>query len=216
MKARLVVLGACLVLFLPEPAFAQSFGDGAVADGATEAEARALFAAGREAFDGGRYAVALSRWQESYKLSKRPELLYNLGLAYDRLRRDDEAVMAFEAFVTALPNDANVPEVRSRIQAIRDARAEPAKPDPTPAPTPAAAAASVPLAKTYGPAQQEQHSATDTDANTPWYAEWYTWAGVGGVVVAAVVVGLVASSSDEVVHARPKSGVTVQALRGAP
>src|SRR5262245_25331879 len=75
----------------------------------SDAEAKALFAAGREAFDAGKYGAALARWQEAWELSKRPALLYNIGLAHDRLRHDLEAVQAFEDFLKALPDDARAP-----------------------------------------------------------------------------------------------------------
>jgi tetratricopeptide (TPR) repeat protein len=51
-------------------------------------EARALFQAGRRAFADARYEDALDRFRSAYELSHRPELLYNIGHAADRLRRD--------------------------------------------------------------------------------------------------------------------------------
>lgn len=169
----------------------------------TDSEAKALFAAGREAFDAGRYDAALEHWQRSYDLSKRPELYYNIGLAHDRLRHDDEAVKAFTAFLDALPNDERAAGVRARINAIRAAHV------PTATET-AAAAPPIPVPSTSKTTADQVPAAE----STPWYGRWYIWAGVGGVVVGAVVVGLVvsSSSSDQVTRAKPTSGVTVQAL----
>ena len=65
--------------------------------GPRETEARALFEAGRQAFTDGRFEDALQRFSQSYELSHRAELLFNIGQAADRLRRDAEALAAFEA-----------------------------------------------------------------------------------------------------------------------
>ena len=86
-------------------------------------EARGLFIAGQSAFDGGRYREALGYFQRAYDLSQKPELLYNVGTTADRLRMDDEALRAFEAFLEAVPNHPRRVEVEARVRAIREARA---------------------------------------------------------------------------------------------
>jgi tetratricopeptide (TPR) repeat protein len=66
---------------------------------------------------------------------------------------------------------------------------------------------------------QRAVDAPPRDDDAPWYGRWYTWAGVGGVVAAGVVVAvLVAGGSDDggVTHRQPKSGVTLEALRTTP
>ena len=65
--------------------------------------AKTAFAAGRAAYDAGNYEEALQRFQEAHDLSKRPELLYNIGLAADRLRYNHAAREAYRAYVRQLP-----------------------------------------------------------------------------------------------------------------
>lgn len=87
-------------------------------------EARALFEAGRVAFDEGRFENALEYFERAYALSRRPQLLYNIGSAADRLRRDREALQHFEAFLQAVPNSPNRAHVEGRIRVLRQALGE--------------------------------------------------------------------------------------------
>ncbi len=107
----------------------------AAVDAGAETEARALYAAGQAAFHDGRYQHALEYLQRSYELSHRPALLYNLGTTYDRLRRDREALDAFEQYLREVPNAENTSEVQARIAVLREALARTtAEPTPTPEP----------------------------------------------------------------------------------
>ena len=82
---------------------------------AHDEEARALFAAGRAAFAEGRYDEALTRFVRAHELSGRPQLLYNIGVSADRLRRDEDALRAFRAYVEAVPEADNHAEIVARI-----------------------------------------------------------------------------------------------------
>ena len=68
-----------------------------------DAEARGLFVAGEAAFDAGRFEDALRYFQESYALSPRPGLLFNIGQAADRARFDEVALDAFRRFLASEP-----------------------------------------------------------------------------------------------------------------
>jgi tetratricopeptide (TPR) repeat protein len=87
----------------------------------TDDEARGLFAAGRAAFADGRYEDARSYFQRSYELSRRPQLLYNLGQVEDRLRHDEAALASFEQYLAEVPDAENRVEVQARIDALRAA-----------------------------------------------------------------------------------------------
>ncbi len=91
--------------------------------GTLDDEARGLFLAGRSAFEGGRFEEALAHFRRAYELSDRPELLFNVGVSADRLRRDDEAREAFEVFLTRVPDAENREEIEGRLRVLR-ARAE--------------------------------------------------------------------------------------------
>ncbi len=62
-------------------------------------QARSLFEAGQAAFEAANFEAALRYFRESYEISRRPGLLYNIGLAADRLRHDEEALEAFRGYL---------------------------------------------------------------------------------------------------------------------
>jgi hypothetical protein len=106
-----------------------------------EGEAAALFEAGRQAYWSGRYAQALEYFEGAYELSKRPELLYDIGAAADRLRDDERALTALEAFLAESPSSPLSSAVRARVEVLRrvvaekKARVVTDDPRPTPAQT---------------------------------------------------------------------------------
>lgn len=103
----------------------------AAADAETDEEARALYQAGRIAFDQGRFDSALDYFQRSYELSGRPALLFNIGSAADRLRKDEIALDAFERYLEAVPDSPDRASVESRIEVLRAAiEAEERAPEP--------------------------------------------------------------------------------------
>lgn len=105
-------------------------GDAATPPPARESEARALFEAGRTAYDNGHFEDALERFRESYELSGRAGLLFNVGAAAERLQRQDEALAAYEAYLEAQPDAPNAANVRARVDILRRAIAERAQEPP--------------------------------------------------------------------------------------
>lgn len=106
------------------PAFAQKAGKEPPASTRERndevSEARALFMAGRSAFDEGRYEAALKYFQTSYEQSHHAALLYNVGQCYDRLRRDEEAIAAFERYLSEENDADNRAPVEARVRALRE------------------------------------------------------------------------------------------------
>ena len=84
----------------------------------TDKKARELFEKGRAAWDEGRFREAWEYWHHSYRLSRKPELLYNVGQAADRLRMDREALEAFRLYLEKNPNASNRKEVENRIRIL--------------------------------------------------------------------------------------------------
>ncbi len=82
-------------------------------------EARALSEAGLTAYHAGRYESALEYFERSYALSQRGALLFNIGAAAERLRRDERAIEAYEAYLEAVPNAQNREAVLSRLEILR-------------------------------------------------------------------------------------------------
>jgi tetratricopeptide (TPR) repeat protein len=66
-----------------------------------EAHAKELFAKGDAAYAEGRYEEALAAFQEAYALSNRPQLLFNISNALERLGRYAEAVEALEKYLAS-------------------------------------------------------------------------------------------------------------------
>lgn len=129
-SAALLVLGCSLAA----PAAAQH-----------DDEAHGLYQAGAAAFEEGRFDEALAYFQRAYDLSARPELLFNIGQAADRARRDDVAIAAFRSYLEARPDDPHRAQIEGRIRVLeREAEPEPVvesppaveEPAPTPAPSP--------------------------------------------------------------------------------
>lgn len=99
-------------------------------DSASDLEARTRFEAGELAYAAGRFEDALVDFRRAYELSGRDSLLYNIGLALERLRFDEEAIDAFERFVAAHPTHARGDAVRRRLDRLRQQVAADALPSP--------------------------------------------------------------------------------------
>lgn len=90
---------------------------------AADEEARMRFEAGSLAYEQGRYEAALNDFRQAYDLSHRPVLLFNIGAAAQNLRRDREALEAFERYLRDLPDAPNRAAVEARVAILRDALA---------------------------------------------------------------------------------------------
>lgn len=140
--ARAALLASLLCCTTVSTAFAQEgeADDEAAAepdgdDGATDeadAEARARFESGNEAFQVGDYERAAEEFRAAYELSQRPELLFNIYSAFERWGHLEEAADALERYLrdgdieserrTSL--EARLARLRERIADERAARAE--------------------------------------------------------------------------------------------
>jgi tetratricopeptide (TPR) repeat protein len=98
-------------LLFASPGFAQQEHD--------DTAARQYFERGREAFEQADYESSLVYFQHAYRLSGRGELQYNIGVAADRLQREEEALEAFELYLSDTEKPEREAEVRERINALR-------------------------------------------------------------------------------------------------
>lgn len=76
--------------------------------------------AGRHAYLQAQDELALSAFEAAYAASGRTELLFNVGLAADRLRADEKAIASYEAFAAAMPTLAQAGYARARVRALRE------------------------------------------------------------------------------------------------
>ena len=122
--AALAVLG----LALAAPAHAQpaAGGDKKPAAGApTDADmqkAKKAFVDGKKLFDEKKYPEAVEKFKESYRLSKNPLLLYNVGVTLDQKGDKDLALFYYKKFLSDAPADAaQRDEVTARVKELEKA-----------------------------------------------------------------------------------------------
>lgn len=79
-----------------------------------DARARELYLRGDRHYAEGRYEEAVEAFRESYELSGRPLLLFNLANAYERLGRYEEALAALRDYAPHAPVEEE-DQIRTRI-----------------------------------------------------------------------------------------------------
>lgn len=86
-----------------------------------DAEAHGLYLAGAAAYDEGRFDEALDYFQRSYDLSHRAALLYNIGQAADRARRDEIALDALRRYLASDETIEHREVIEARVRALEAA-----------------------------------------------------------------------------------------------
>jgi hypothetical protein len=134
-----------VIILMARPAFGQ--GDG-------RDQARTLFIRGQEQFDRRQYRKAIESFQQSYALSPRPLLLYDMGLAALLLLQSDEALTYLHRFLATIdhptPERHDAERLVAKLESERHAPPSPsAEPPPPPlAPAPAQTGPTPPLPTT--------------------------------------------------------------------
>ncbi len=185
-----------------------------------EAEAKALFQAGAAALGDGRYQAALEHFSRSYELSERPELLYNIGVAHDRLRHDREALEAFEGYLAARPDAANRSDVEARMTVLRRAleASVAAAPAPVPqAPTAEQAARAAQVQDQKAPMSTAPMQPSRQDASPksgrPLLKTWWFWTAIGAAATIGVVAIAAASKGSDDPNPTPgDNGMVISTL----
>jgi tetratricopeptide (TPR) repeat protein len=107
---------------------------------ADEEAAKAHFLAGQAYYEQANYTDAVKEFNEAHRLSKRPDLWYNVSVCYERLRRWDDAIAALQQYLQERPNAADRGVIESRIAHFTERRdadqAQAATPPPIAAPPP--------------------------------------------------------------------------------
>jgi len=120
---RTWMLGLCFVL-AATPALADD-----------KAKAKKLYDEGLRHFQVAQYTQAIDAWKESYLLSKKPLLLFNIGQAY-RLSGDCKQAMTFyDNYTDAEPSPKNQDELDQAVAACKDKVDKPATPPANPTTT---------------------------------------------------------------------------------
>lgn len=84
-----------------------------------DAQARALFLAGKTYFDRGEYAQALEQFSRAYTLSKRAGLLLDAGLSAERAGFFRDAVRYYERYLAQEPDTTHEEELEQRLIGLR-------------------------------------------------------------------------------------------------
>jgi len=160
----------------------------------TEAEARALFVAGRSAFEAGRFDDALGDFERSYALSERATLLYNIAACHDRLRHDEEALAGYRRYLRDIGETDNRAVVEGRITALQAAldqrRVEAADAD----------AARIEQERVEEERRQASAARVAPDAEPTdrggVTSRWWFWTALGTAVAGGVVAAVLIAKSD--------------------
>jgi len=83
---------------------------------ADEEAAKAHFLAGSSYYEQANYSDAVKEFTEAHRLSKRPDLLYNVSVCYERLGRWDDAIAALQQYLTEKPDAPDRAVIESRIK----------------------------------------------------------------------------------------------------
>jgi tetratricopeptide (TPR) repeat protein len=133
--------------------------------------AASLFDAGTIAFRQQRFEDALGNFQQAYKLTREPTLLFNIGLTFERLYRLPEAIRALEDYLAAWPDAPNRPAAEDRIRVMRvQVKSEEEERGPS----------------TGGAGEQPPPPPpppTPVDKGTHVLPSWAFWTGLGGTAV---------------------------------
>ena len=85
--------------------------------------AKKAFEAGKALHDAGNLAGAIDKFKESYRLSKNPLLLYNIGFTMDEAGKADEALLYYNKFLSDAPAGApQRAQVQDRVKTLEKQR----------------------------------------------------------------------------------------------
>lgn len=119
-RVGMAALGLCSLLACSTlaPGRAEAQANSAVSK--ADAEAKAAFAAGRDAYDRGRFAEALRGFERAYELSGHPKLLFNIGRAAESDGKNARAIEAYERYLQSVPQADNREFVEGRLSKLRE------------------------------------------------------------------------------------------------
>jgi tetratricopeptide (TPR) repeat protein len=190
--SSLIWLGALLCTWaLVQASQAQEAEDAPVSgfQASADEEARGFFIAGRASYLAGRYDEALERFERSYEMSGRAELLYNIGNAAYKAGKSERALSAYRWFLDKQPASDQRAEVERRIAELEaKVSTEPALAAPSAAP---------------GPARTEVASRPANVAVTSALAPSLTLAVSGAALVTGVVLAVLGYKAEQRVRNAP-------------
>jgi tetratricopeptide (TPR) repeat protein len=91
--------------------------------GLMDEEARQHYQLGKNLYDGGRFADAAEEFEQAYKLASRPQLLYNLYVAYRDASNWPKAIESLRAYLDKVQDAPDRVNLRARLQSMEAAAA---------------------------------------------------------------------------------------------
>lgn len=73
----------------------------------------------KSAFAKGEYEEAALLFREAFDITPKGNLLYNIGLCYERAGNTQQAIIYYERFIQALPNSAKRPAVARKVADLK-------------------------------------------------------------------------------------------------
>ncbi len=185
-----MVIASTFFMAIPCAALAQPPAEGPAASDADKDEAaRKLFELGNNRYKEGRYVEAIEAFEEAYRLSERPELLFNLANANERMGNLKAAIRHLEAYRESAPED-EIQMVDRRLEGLRERAGTNEKPiEPTPDPSPTGGPTPVP-----GPTPDPFVPSDPNDEDEGTSAATATGAVLLAVGGAGLIVGVVGGS----------------------
>jgi tetratricopeptide (TPR) repeat protein len=132
--------------------------------------AKAHFLAGQSYYEQASYTDALREFNEAYRISKRPALLYNIARCHEALENYADAVKMLEAYLDQAPETTDRVAVETRIANLKERQA-------------------AREAKAQAPVVKTPPATTNVRPPPPHRKRIYTWI-VGGIGVAALASAL--------------------------
>jgi tetratricopeptide (TPR) repeat protein len=138
------------------------------ADEDKDLRARQLYELGRAAYNKADYQTAYDSFKESFSLSHKPALLYNVASALQALKRPHDAAETLRSYLRLVPDDPDKGQIEERVRTLeeeqrlldidrreREPRPAPVEPTPQPvtAPGPSAPAQMTPPKETAAPGE---------------------------------------------------------------
>jgi tetratricopeptide (TPR) repeat protein len=112
MSTRLIAAaGFAVVLASASAAFAQD----------ADADARRAFRLAQAHYDNGEFEQAAVGFEEAYRLSQRPQLLYNMYVAYRDAQNVQRAADALQRYLDQVPDAPDRDQLRSRLERMQAA-----------------------------------------------------------------------------------------------
>jgi hypothetical protein len=93
-------------------------------------KARAYFQAGVDAYDSGKYEVALREFQQSHALSHNPALYFNMAACEEKMTHYQAAALLLRQYLIEKPTADDKDKVEMRIKTLEERDADMKRPEP--------------------------------------------------------------------------------------